>query len=50
MPCIGQLKELLISISAAPMEKQKQKLAEVLNDWKGNIEQVDDICIIGIRI
>ncbi len=45
-----QLKELLISISTASMEIQKQKLSDTLNDWKGNIEQVDDICIIGIRI
>ncbi|MES2761796.1 MAG: tetratricopeptide repeat protein [Bacteroidota bacterium] len=45
-----RLKELLISMSTTPMEIQKQKLSEVLTDWKGNIEQVDDICIIGIRI
>ncbi|MES2591012.1 MAG: two-component regulator propeller domain-containing protein [Bacteroidota bacterium] len=45
-----QLKELLISISDLPMQKQKEKLNNTLNNWKGNLEQVDDICIIGVRV
>ncbi|OFY84526.1 MAG: hypothetical protein A3F72_14060 [Bacteroidetes bacterium RIFCSPLOWO2_12_FULL_35_15] len=45
-----QLKELLILISAEPMETQKQKLSDALNNWKGNLEQVDDITLIGIRV
>jgi hypothetical protein len=44
------LKELLISISNKPMEIQKQKLSDALNNWKGYIEQVDDITLIGVRI
>lgn len=45
-----QLKELLISISDLTMEDQKTKLQETLHDWKGNMEQVDDVTIIGIRV
>ncbi len=45
-----QLKELLISIAHLSMQNQKEMLANTLNNWKGNIEQVDDITIIGIRI
>ena len=45
-----QLEELLLSISHESMEIQKQKLEEVFEGWKGNLEQVDDVCIIGIRI
>jgi serine phosphatase RsbU (regulator of sigma subunit)/tetratricopeptide (TPR) repeat protein len=45
-----QLKELLISIADSPMDIQKEKLESALNDWKGNLEQVDDITIIGVRI
>jgi serine phosphatase RsbU (regulator of sigma subunit)/Tfp pilus assembly protein PilF len=45
-----QLEELLISISQESMEIQKQKLEEVFENWKGNLDQVDDVCVIGVRI
>ena len=45
-----QLEELLLSISHESMETQKQKLEEVFEKWKGNLEQVDDVCIIGVKI
>jgi ligand-binding sensor domain-containing protein/serine phosphatase RsbU (regulator of sigma subunit) len=45
-----QLKELLISIYHLPMQEQNETLKSSLNTWKGNLEQVDDICLIGIRV
>ncbi len=45
-----QLKELLISIAQLPMQEQKEKLTFSLNSWKGNLEQVDDITLIGVRV
>ena len=45
-----QLDELLISIHKKPMEEQKQILTETIEKWKGNLEQVDDILIVGMRI
>ena len=45
-----QLQELLLSIAQEPMSAQKQKLNEVFEDWKGNLEQVDDVTIIGVRV
>ncbi|HWY10660.1 MAG TPA: tetratricopeptide repeat protein [Bacteroidia bacterium] len=45
-----RLKELLVSVSSEPMDSQKQKLSDALNNWRGNLEQVDDICIIGVKI
>lgn len=45
-----QLKELLISISSKQLEVQNQIIADALNNWKGNLEQVDDVCVIGVRI
>ena len=44
------LQELLLSISTEPMEIQKQKLNDVFDNWKGSLEQVDDVCLIGIRV
>ncbi|MBA3971532.1 MAG: tetratricopeptide repeat protein [Bacteroidetes bacterium] len=46
----SQLKEIILSMQQETMEKQKDILARALSVWKGNIEQVDDICIIGVRI
>jgi len=45
-----QLKELLLSIQHESMEKQKELLNETFETWKGNLEQVDDVCIIGVRV
>jgi serine phosphatase RsbU (regulator of sigma subunit) len=45
----GPLKELLIRISDRPMEKQRQELDQVIERWKGDESQVDDILIFGIR-
>jgi serine phosphatase RsbU (regulator of sigma subunit) len=45
-----QLEELLINIHDKDMHEQKMILEKVHKDWKGNLEQVDDICILGIKI
>jgi serine phosphatase RsbU (regulator of sigma subunit) len=44
------LKELLVSINNAPLEDVKTELNQVLSNWKGDLEQVDDILIFGVRI
>lgn len=44
------LNELLSSISDLPLQEQKLRLESIFSNWKGNLEQVDDVCIIGIRV
>ncbi len=44
------LQQLLLSIASEPMDIQKQKLNDVFDNWKGNLEQVDDVCLIGLRV
>jgi serine phosphatase RsbU (regulator of sigma subunit) len=46
----SQFKDLLVSIRNEPMELQKKILNETFHTWKGSLEQVDDVCLIGIRI
>ncbi|MFN3916798.1 MAG: tetratricopeptide repeat protein [Flavobacteriales bacterium] len=46
----SRLKELLLSISHEPMEKQKHLLNQAFEQWKGDLEQIDDVCIIGVRL
>jgi len=45
-----QLRELFAFISHEKMEVQKEQLENEFNKWKGSIEQIDDVCIIGIKI
>ena len=42
-------RELLLSIQNNSMEEQKLLIDEAFEDWKGDIEQVDDICVIGVK-
>ena len=46
----GRLKNLLISIQQQPMEEQKKLLEIAFDNWKGDQEQVDDMCIMGVKI
>lgn len=44
------LKELLFKNAVLPMSSQEQALESAFENWKGTIEQVDDVCIMGIRV
>ncbi|MFT7614048.1 MAG: serine phosphatase RsbU (regulator of sigma subunit) [Parvicellaceae bacterium] len=43
-------KELLLSIQDQPMSLQKTSLDESFEKWRGDLEQIDDVCIIGVCI
>jgi serine phosphatase RsbU (regulator of sigma subunit) len=43
-------KNLLIKLATLNIEEQKDKLEKAFNDWKGEHEQIDDICVIGVRV
>jgi len=45
-----KLKELLISNVDLPIAQQKELLEVTFKNWVGDLEQVDDVCVIGIRI
>ncbi len=45
-----QLVDLMCTISTMPIKEQQLKLENEFTNWKGNLEQVDDICVIGIRV
>lgn len=42
-------KKLLLSIAGKSPEEQKNALDQFFMEWKGNLEQVDDVCVIGIQ-
>jgi tetratricopeptide (TPR) repeat protein len=43
-------KKLLLSLQDKSMEEQKIVIDETFETWKGNLEQIDDVCVIGVRI
>ncbi|MDF1672903.1 MAG: tetratricopeptide repeat protein [Vicingaceae bacterium] len=46
----ANFKQLLLSIHKESMDKQKQLIDEAFEKWKGNLEQLDDVCVIGVKI
>ncbi len=43
-------KELLLTISKHPIKDQHLFLNKHFAEWKGDYEQVDDVCVIGVKI
>ena len=41
---------MLIKMRTFDGALQKEGLNNAFESWKGNLEQVDDVCIIGIRL
>lgn len=46
----ARLKELLLSIQGKSMDDQQKIIGQTFENWKGNSYQIDDVCIIGVRI
>jgi len=42
--------DLLFAIQPKPMSEQKELLSNGIEKWWGDLEQVDDVCIIGISM
>jgi len=47
---IKNLRELVTANSHLPMQKQKELLEQAFTTWVGNLEQVDDVTLIGVRV
>lgn len=45
-----QFKNLLLLNSQKPMIEQRKVFIKTFNDWRGNEEQIDDVCIVGIKL
>jgi serine phosphatase RsbU (regulator of sigma subunit)/ligand-binding sensor domain-containing protein len=44
------LKKLLVDLSGKPMTDIRRELLATFDDWKGDHEQIDDVCIFGVRV
>ncbi len=43
-------KSLLLENADKPMAEQQEILNAAFENWKGNLEQIDDVCVIGVKI
>jgi serine phosphatase RsbU (regulator of sigma subunit)/Tfp pilus assembly protein PilF len=46
----ANMRKLLLSIQDKNMEEQRVLIDEAFESWRGDIEQVDDVCMIGVRV
>ncbi len=44
------LNKLFFEISNKSMKEQKELLKTAYENWRGNVEQVDDVVVLGVRI
>ncbi|MFI5148753.1 MAG: two-component regulator propeller domain-containing protein [Bacteroidia bacterium] len=45
-----QMKDLLLALNQKQMTEQRKTLNEEIEKWRGTLEQVDDILVIGFRV
>jgi serine phosphatase RsbU (regulator of sigma subunit) len=45
-----RFRHLILTIHQLPMSKQHEYLEDSILKWKGDLEQVDDILVIGFKI
>ena len=44
------MRNFLISMQHQNMNEQKSSISAEYKKWKGNLEQIDDVCVMGVRI
>lgn len=46
----GNFRDLLLEVSKHPVDKQKDILNKTIEEWRGPLDQVDDILVIGVKV
>jgi serine phosphatase RsbU (regulator of sigma subunit) len=47
---INQFKAMISSLSGVAMDQQKIAIEKSIEEWRGVLQQVDDILVIGVRV
>lgn len=45
-----QLRKIFLEISELSIQRQKEIINDRFEEWKGDLEQVDDVLVIGVRV
>lgn len=43
-------KKLLLSVQPESMENQKKQIEKAFDRWRGNYDQIDDVCVFGVKV
>ena len=46
----ANFKKLLLNVYDKSMDEQLTIINQTFEDWKGELEQIDDVCVIGVRV
>jgi len=46
----ARMREMFLSNFKKPMKEQREIFSKIIEDWKGKLEQIDDILLMGIKI
>ena len=46
----ANFKKFLLSICDKSINEQQLLLSKEFDSWKGDLEQIDDVCVMGVRI
>jgi len=46
----SQFREKLVELQDKPLKEQGEELDAIFKNWKGKLDQVDDVCVIGVRV
>ena len=46
---VKAFRKLLLSMQDVELGKQRLMLDEYFENWRGDLEQLDDVCVIGVR-
>jgi hypothetical protein len=44
------LQESLLKVRQLEPDQQRAELEAMFESWKGELEQVDDVCVVGVKI
>ncbi|MBL7912301.1 MAG: tetratricopeptide repeat protein [Bacteroidia bacterium] len=45
-----KVRQLILANCSLPLREQQRAIESAFDNWKGELEQLDDVCLIGIRI
>ncbi|MCB0408586.1 MAG: tetratricopeptide repeat protein [Flavobacteriales bacterium] len=46
----ANFKKLLLTLQDKSLAEQKNIINQTFDEWKGNLDQIDDVCVIGVKI